>query len=190
MGKETQQYPDITFYLYDYANKLVKRAKKIYSPYNMITHWRVKSEDYYENPDYAEFRDWQYTVSFSKLWKIRYEQQIEWLWFYNPIWWQLSKWSPELNQMSKNWRYIRCDWIHIVKQEKIKKWPEIKTEIKTETVEVQQIPAIVADWLNLLQLKSLAVAWGVEIPTELTWDSDAQKKSIMDIMIESWHISK
>jgi hypothetical protein len=38
MSKENEEMKDITFYLYDYANELVKRVKKIYSPYNVITH--------------------------------------------------------------------------------------------------------------------------------------------------------
>jgi hypothetical protein len=176
--------------LYDYANELVKRVKKIYSPYNVITHWRVKTEDYFDDPDSVEFKNWQYTLTKS-LWKVRYEQQLEWLWFYNPIWWSLSKWDALLHQRHMNWRYFKNDWIHVVKMEKIATWPVIKTETITERVEVQQIPAIIAEWLNVLQLKSLATAWGIELQEDLlTWDSDNYKKVIMKVMEESWHISK
>lgn len=179
-----------TFYLYDYSNNLSMKSKKIYSPYNVKTLWRTKSEDYFNDPDSVEFKNWQYIADRELLWDVRYEQQLEWLSFYNPVWWKLAKWKPELWQWHLNWRWIRNDWIHIVHMEEIKTWNETKIETVEKIVEKQQIPLIIAEWMDVQQLKWLAKAWNLEIQEDLlVWDSGNMKNVILKIMKESWNIS-
>lgn len=191
MSKQKDSVNRKTFYLYDYSNNLTIRAKKIYSPYCVKILWRTKSEDYYNDPDYVEFKNWQYIADREILWDVRFEQQLEWLWFYNPVWWKLSKWSPDLWQWHLNWRWFRWDWIHKVEMEEIKIWEEVKTEIVEKIVNKQQIPSIIAEWMDILQLKKLAWMWGLEIQEDLlTWDSSNMKKTIINIMKESWNISE
>ena len=163
-----------TFYLYDYSNLLVTRAKKIYSPYNVKTLWRTPSEDYFNDPDSVEFKNGQYIADRKKLGDVRFEQQLEWLGFYNPAGWQLSKWKPELNQGHLNGRRFKNDWIHKVHIQEMNVTPKPKVETKTEIVEMQQIPAIVAKNMNVLQLQELAWEWKVELPENIleTWDAD------------------
>lgn len=187
---QKKQIDSKTFYLYDYSNRLVKRAKKIYSPYNVKTLWRTPSEDYYSDPDSVEFKNWQYTAERTKLWDTRFEQQLEWLAFYNPQWWQLSKWNADLHQWHINWRRYKNDWIHIVKTEELKLEPKEKLTTKVERVEVQQIPKVIAENMNVLQLKELSAAWNIELPENIEeqWDVDAIKKKIIWVMTEWWHI--
>jgi len=185
------EWEEKVFYLYDYTNELVMKSKKIYSPYNVVSLWRTKSEDYYRDPDSVEFKNWQYVASLKKLWPVRYAQQIEWLWFYNTTWWNLSKWEPNLWQWHINGRFYRNDWIHIIHAEKVKVWPEIEVKTIEKIVEKQQIPRIIAEWMNILQLKTLATTWGIEIPEDsLVWDSDNVKKVLVNVMTESWNISE
>lgn len=176
-----------TFYLYNYSNELVRRTMKIYSPYNVKTLWRTPSEDYYANPDFVEFKDWQYTVDPSRLSPEIYDQQIEWLGLYNARWWQLSKWWEW--QKHLNWRFYKNNWINVVRAEEIKTWPVVKKEVVKEVVEVQQIPELVVQNMNVGQLKELATAWDIELPENMTWDAWKIKDQILWLFKEWGHIS-
>ncbi len=184
-----EQLQEVTFYLYDYANSLAQRAKKIYSPYNVKTLGRTPSEDYHDRPDFVEFKKWQYTAKRKELWNIIFEQQVEWLGFYNPRWWMLEKWGQW--QKHLNGRKYRNDWIHKVATEKIQTWPKAEIKTVTETVEVQQIPEIIAKNMNVAQLQELATAWNVELPDNLLelWDVDVIKKKVLELLKESWKLS-
>lgn len=190
MAKENQQVEEKTFYLYDYSNLLVTRAKKIYSPYNVKTLWRTPSEDYFNDPDSVEFKNWIYVAKRKNLWDVRFEQQLEWLSFYNPTGWQLAKGKAELNQWHLNGRRFKNDWIHKVHIQELNQTPKPKVETKTEIVEMQQIPAIVANNMNVLQLQELAGEWKVELPENiLDWgDADKIKASIIETMTLAGHI--
>lgn len=181
---------DKTFYLYDYSNILVKRTKKIYSPYNVKTLWRTPSEDYFNDPDSVEFKDWQYTVSLAKLWRLRYDQQIEWLSFYNTRWGQLSKWDSALNQKHINGRWFKNDWIHKIEMEKIHIWPKPEINTVIEKIEVQQIPENIAKMMNVKQLEELAISWNVTLPENFkeTWDAEKAKDIVIMTLSEAWHI--
>lgn len=188
--KEELEIEQKVFYLYDYSNNLVIKSKKIYSPYNIKTLWRTPSEDYFNDPDSVEFRNWQYVADLKTLWPVKFKQQIEWLSFYNPVWGQLSKWEKMLNQMHKNWRYFKNDWIHIVHLEEVNTTPKAEVEIRTEVIEKQVLPAIIANSMNVLQLQELAWEWKVELPANIMeiWDADKIKASIIDTMTLAWHI--
>ena len=103
-----KDFPDITYYLYDYSNALTKKPKKIYSPYNFKTLGRVPSEDFYRNPDSVEFIKWVYVLKQDNVWPKVYEEQKEWLWFYNMIGGQLTKWKWEAEYI--NWRRYKIWW--------------------------------------------------------------------------------
>lgn len=190
MAEKKDQLEEKTFYLYDYSNLLVKRSKKIYSPYNVITHWRVKSEDYYDKPDSVEFKNGQYTVNRKNLWNRLFNQQIEWLWFYNTTWGQLSKGDRTLWQWHINWRRYKNDWIHKVMAEEIKTWLEVEVKTEIKEVEIQQIPRIIAEWMNVKQLQELAAAWNIQLVENILdlWDVDKIQKSIIETMTQSWNI--
>lgn len=189
MAQKEELIPDKTFYLYDYSNVLVKRTKKIYSPYNVKTLWRTPSEDYFSDPDFVEFKNGQYTVS-KNLWSVRYKQQIEWLSLYNTTGGQLKEWVSSLHQNHLNGRFYKNDWIHQVHAEKIETWPKVETNTVIEKVEVQQIPLIIANNMNVKQLQELASAWAVELPENILdlWDVEKIKETIIKIMTESWNI--
>lgn len=190
MAKENQQVDEKTFYLYDYSNLLVTRAKKIYSPYNVKTLWRTPSEDYFNDPDSVEFKNGVYVAKRKDLWDVRFEQQLEWLAFYNPAGWQLTKGRADLNQWHLNGRRFKNDWIHKVHIQELNKAPKPKVETITETVELQQIPAIVANNMNVLQLQELAGEWKVELPENILdgGDADKIKASIIETMTLAGHI--
>lgn len=180
----------ITFYLYDYSNKLVKKPKKIYSPYNIKTLWRVPSEDTYINPEYVEFIWWTYILDVEKVWVEKYEQQKEWLSLYTTRWWILSKWKGW--SAYKNWLKYRNDWIHVVKTEKSE---EIKTnEVKKiiEKVNIQQIPLVIAETMSAPQLRQLAQKWEIELPEDILekWSAADIKTIIIKLMTENWNISE
>ncbi len=188
--EKTLEIEQKTFYLYDYSNNLVLKSKKIYSPYNVKTLWRTPSEDYFNDPDFVEFRNWQYVADLKKLWPVRFNQQIEWLSFYNPVGWQLSKWEKHLNQMHLNGRFFKNDWIHVVHAEQIDVAPKAEVEIRTEVVEKQQIPSIVANNMNVLQLQELAWEWKVELAPNImeSWDAEKIKTAIIETLTLAWHI--
>lgn len=179
-----------TFYLYDYSNNLFKRAKKIYSPYNVKTKsvvvWDVQYA--YNNPDSVTFKDWQYTADRKELWDLIFEQQLEWLSFFNSRGWILSKWWT--NQKYLNWKKFKGDNIHKIESEKINTWPEAEVKTVTEKVEIQQIPEIVAQNMDVAQLKVLANTWEVELPENIldAWDAEVIKSKIISILKEAWNI--
>lgn len=188
--KDLPEVEEKTFYLYDYSNLLVTRAKKIYSPYNVKTLWRTPSEDYFNDPDSVEFKNGQYTARIDRLWPIKYKQQLEWLSFYNTTGWQLSKWRKDLHQGHLNGRWFKNDWIHKIHIQEINNTPKPEVETKTEIVEMQQIPAIVAGNMNVLQLRELAAEWKVELPEDILqwWDVDKIQSSIIETMTLAGHI--
>jgi len=179
-----------TFYLYDYAGVLATKTKKIFSPYSVKTLGRTPSEDYYALPDFVEFERGQHTVELAKLWEEKYNQHIEWLSFYNPIGWQLSKWDVNNNQWHLNGRWYKNDWIHIVKEEKIDTTKKKDVVVKTETIEIQQIPATIANNMNIDQLEELCIEWKIELPQNIreAGDVDKIKKTILETMTQAWHI--
>jgi len=180
--------PNITFYLYDYSNTLAKKPKKIYSPYNFKTLWRVPSEDFFRNPDSAEFIRWVYVLDEDVVWPKRYEEQKEWLSFYNMIWGILTKWKWEAEYI--NGRRYKNDWTHIVKTEKIPtaNEPVIK-EVETK-VSIQQIPRVIAEGMNLPQLEKLAASWNINLPKDLReWTAWEAMTKIIEIMSEAGNIS-
>ena len=186
---QEKQLQEVTFYLYDYSNNLVQRTKKIYSPYNVKTLGRTITEDDYIDPDFVEFKNWQYTAKRKELWNLLFEQQVEWLGFYNPRWGMLSKWWEW--QKYLNGRMYKNNWFHKVVTEKIQTWPKTQVKTVTERVEVQQIPEIIAKNMNVAQLQELAAAWNVELPDNLLelGDVDVIKKKVLDLLRESWKLS-
>ena len=179
-----------TFYLYDYSNKLATRAKKIYSPYNVKTYsTRNPLEDTFENPDFVEFKNWMYVAERERLWDEKFEQQVEWLGFYNPRWGILTKWNS--NQLHLNWQFKKNDWAHIVKTEKIHTWPEVQIKTVTEKVEIQQIPELIAKNMDVKQLQDLANTWEVILPDNILelWDSEVIKNKIISLLKENWNIN-
>lgn len=155
----------IAFYLYDYTNVLPKKNKKIYSPYNVKTLWRIASEDTFRDPDFVEFIKWVYILDVNKVWEKRYDEQLEWLNFYNTTWGLLRKWKWDAEYL--NWRKYRNDWIHIIKTEKIQTWPVTTIKKVIEKTNIQQIPLAVAEAMNIPQLKQLAASWNVILPEDL-----------------------
>jgi len=182
---------EVTFYLYDYSNLLVTRTKKIYSPYNVKTFSnRTASEDFYADPDSVTFKKWVYTAKLKELWKIKFNQQVEWLGLYNPTGWLLAKWDIPSHQWSKNGLRFKNDWIHKVHIQELNKIIKPEVETVTEIKEIQQIPLIVAKNMNVLQLKELAWEWNVELPENILEWSDVEKiqKAIIETMTLTWNI--
>jgi len=181
---------DIMFYLYDYSDNLAKRPKKIYSPYSIKTLWRVKEEDTYNEPDFVEFSIWVYLLSVEKIWVAKYDEQKEWLSFYNKRWGILTKGKGKSEYL--NWKKYRNDWIHIVKIEAIENKAAPKIETITETVNIQQIPLAIVETMNVTQLKQLAQSWGIELPTDLMekWNAWDIKKIIVTLMTSNGNISE
>ena len=185
-----KNFPDITYYLYDYSNNLAKKPKKIYSPYNFKTLWRVPSEDFYRNPDSVEFIKWVYILKESNLWEKIYDEQKEWLGFYNMQGGQLTKWKWEAEYI--NWRRYKNDGIHIIKTVKVPTANEPIIQKITEKINIQQIPRIIAEGMNLPQLEKLALSWEIELPKDIRETGSAQDamKKIIEIITEAGHISE
>lgn len=190
MAEKKDQIEEKTFYLYDYSNVLAKRSKKIYSPYNIITRGRTPSEDYYDKPDSVEFKKGQYTANRKLLWNRLFDQQVEWLGFYNTTWGQLSKGDRTLHQGHLNGRRYKNDWIHKVMAEVIKTGTEVEIKTEIKEVEVQQIPRIIAEGMNVKQLQELASAWNVQLPENILdlGDVDKIQKSIIETMTQAGNI--
>ena len=180
----------ITFYLYDYTGKLARRPKKIYSPYNVKTLGRIPKEDRYNRPDYIEFYEWTYILDPENLSNDRYDEQFEWINFYNMRWWKLSKWKRDARFL--NWRKYRNDWIHIIRMEKPIEETKTKTKTITEVVNKQQIPLVVLETMNLPQIKQLAEQWKIELPVGIMEKGDAKQISeiIIELMRSNWNIQE
>lgn len=188
MAQKKEEDKDMYFYLYDYSNTLAMRSKIIYSPYNVISHWRTKSEDWYDKPDFVTFNNGIYILSRKDCPNEEiYEQRLEWLQFYNTSGGMLNKGRD--GQKHLNGRRYKNDGIHIVRMEKIVE--DIKTKTITETVTVQQIPFIIAQSLHIDQLEELAMSWNVELPADLKESGNAEtiKTRIIDVLREAGNIS-
>lgn len=187
--KEKKVLREKTFYLYDYAGNLALKAKKILDPYNVMIEWRVPWEDFIRRPEFAEFINGQCIIKEEELGKVKYEQRLEWLGFYNPVGWILSLWKGK-GQELVNGDHKRNDGIHIVKSEIVEDEVEEATP-ETEFVEVAQIPSIIAKGMNVAQLKDLTKEWNIDLPENIMELGNEQviKSKIIELLTEANHIN-
>lgn len=178
---------DIKFYLYDFSNNLVTKEKSIYSPFNIKVQDRFQKW-IYKDPIKISFRNWIFELKADDWQPHQYDQILEFLTFYTPQWWKLTKGREGTFEEEVNGKKFKNDNIHIVRRELIS---DKKTITKTETVTVTKtiVPEFILRTLDLEQLKSLSREMEVAIPELNKWTPEEMKEEIIKSFIEAWRVS-
>lgn len=166
-SKDVIHRPDIVFYLYNKRdNKLQMRETKIYPIFNVKTQrFSTDKPDYYDRKYIQFWNDWTFKLSLDNYWPKDYDMFKEFLSFYNNKWWVLTKchWEAEPH----NWTKISAKTKPFYVTESKVKTDTIKEKEVIKEVQVQTIPRKIAEWMDFVQLRDLAKAWGVEIPEDI-----------------------
>jgi len=184
----TEKRPDITFYIYNYDDNLMKRPTKIYSPFNVISEWRTPAEDTYRNPKSVLFAWWAFLLSLDNVSEQVYDETKEFLSFSNPVWGKLTKWVGKAENI--NWTFYNKRWVYKISMEVLNQ-PKAKVVTRTVKESIQQIPLIIAESMSMPQLEKLAGSWNIELPKDLKekWSAKDISDIIIKIMTENWNIS-
>lgn len=189
MAEKELERNEITFYLNDNNWNLRTKTTKIYSPYNIKTKGFETDEFNYIEPTSVTFEKWVYVLNLWEVWnEVKYDQIKEFLSFYNSKGWKLSKWIKEDWTYIKNWKTVKWNGFMKVTTEK-KKDVTTKEIIVEKEVKIQTIPRSVVEWMDFIQLETLAQAWGINIPSDIreSGKTDEIKNRFIDLL--SQHIT-
>lgn len=188
MAVKTIDRVEKKFYLYDSSNNLITKEKSIYSPFNIKVQDRFQKW-IFKDPIKITFRNWIFVLKPEDWQPHQYDQILEFLSFYNPLWWKLTKWREGTFEEEVNWKKYWWDNIHIVKTE-LATDKRIVTKTITETVVKSVIPEFVLRTLDLEMLKVTAKEMEVTIPELTNWTPEEMKDLIIKNFIEAWRTTK